>query len=318
MNIVFLLLGLVLIIFGADWLVKGASDIAKKYCIPEIIIGLTIVAFGTSAPELIINIIASLRGSTELAIGNILGSNISNILLILGITALIYPISIPKSTKLKEIPFSLLAAVILYIMVNDDIFGTNKEFNNLNLIDGFILISLLFTFLIYSFFESKKCNNDTKIVKSNISLWKPSALFLIGLVALFFGGDFLVDGAVGIAQQMGVSERVIGLTIIAIGTSVPELATSIVAALKKQTDLAIGNIVGSNIFNIFLVLGVTSIITPIGFNSVLNFDILVTIIASIVLMLTTITIVKNKITKVEGLIFLMLYIIYIAIVIFNK
>ena len=313
LNFIFLIGGTALIIFSAGWLVDGASAIAKKFGINDLVIGLTIIAFGTSAPELTVNIFSALKGSTDIAVGNVLGSNISNIFLIIGIAAVIYPIHIQNNTKWKEIPFSLLAVVVLGILAND--MHINGELKNIiSRSDGFILLSFLILFLIYTFGMAKKGNSqiETEGKIKPMSIWKSLLLVIVGLFGLYIGGKYLVDGAVNIAKLLGMSERVIGLTIIAVGTSLPELATSIVAARKKKPDLIIGNIIGSNIFNIFFILGTTASISPLPFNSHLNFDLTITVFASILLFLTTMTLGKKVIVRTEGIIFLLIYVSYIS------
>jgi len=313
LNFIFLIGGTALIIFSAGWLVDGASAIAKKFGINDLVIGLTIIAFGTSAPELTVNIFSALKGSTDIAVGNVLGSNISNIFLIIGIAAVIYPIHIQNNTKWKEIPFSLLAVVVLGILAND--MHINGELKNIiSRSDGFILLSFLILFLIYTFGMAKKGNSqiETEGKIKPMSVWKSLLLVIVGLFGLYIGGKYLVDGAVNIAKLLGMSERVIGLTIIAVGTSLPELATSIVAARKKKPDLIIGNIIGSNIFNIFFILGTTASISPLPFNSHLNFDLTITVFASILLFLTTMTLGKKVIVRTEGIIFLLIYVSYIS------
>ncbi len=303
--------GIALIIFSANWLVDGASSIAKKFGISDLVIGLTIVAFGTSAPELTVNIFSALKGSTDIAIGNVLGSNIANIFLIIGISSLIFPLSIQKNTTWKEIPLSLLAAVVLGIIANDQMIDGSTTGNYVSRIDGLILLSFFLIFLVYTI-EIAKNQSDTEEQTKLLPLWQAIVFVLLGLAGLFFGGQYLVEGAVNIATDYGISERIIGLTIVAVGTSLPEMATSVVAALKKKADIAIGNIVGSNIFNIFFILGLTSVIQPLPFNSANNFDILAAIFASLLLFLSTITIGRRKVDRVEGGIFLLIYIGYIV------
>lgn len=321
LNVLFLLGGLALIIFGANWLVDGASALAKRFGISDLVIGLTIVAVGTSAPELTVNIFSALKGSTDIAIGNVLGSNIANIFLILGVSAVIYPIVIQNNTKWKEIPFSLLAVVVLAFVAND-VYIDNAQANFISRVDGLILLCFLVIFLIYTFEMARKTNGHNSIDVAVEQLTQPpikqmsvikSTIFIfVGLLGLFFGGQYLVEGAINIAKFLGMSEKVIGLTIIAIGTSLPELATSVVAALKKNTDIAVGNVVGSNIFNVFFILGTTAIISPLPFQPSINFDVMVAIIASILLFVTTITLGIKKITRSEGVIFLVLYASYIT------
>jgi len=313
LNFLFLTGGTALIIFGANWLVEGASAIAKKFGINDLVIGLTIVAFGTSAPELTVNIFSAIKGSADIATANVLGSNISNIFLIIGVAAVIYPIHIQDNTKWKEIPFSLLAIIILGVLANDILI--NKDSTNLiSRGDGIILLSFLIIFLIYTFGIAKKENSqiepEEKIKK--LPMWKASLFIIAGLTGLYFGGKYLVEGAVNIAKLLGMSQRVIGLTIIAIGTSLPELATSIVAARKKKPDIIIGNVIGSNIFNVFFILGTTATISPLPFNTEVNFDLIIAIFASILLFLTTMTFGKKVIVRTEGIILLMIYVSYIT------
>lgn len=303
-----------MIIFGANGLVSGASSIAKRLGISDFVIGLTIVGMGTSAPELTINVIAALKGSTGIAIGNALGSNISNILLILGISAIIFPLTISNSARWREIPISLIASLVLLVLANDMWFNSSAN-NIVSFIDGIILLILMAIFLWYTFKQSKKQNLEIEKPEKTVPYWKSISFIILGLAALFWGGQFFVDGAVEIARMLGMSERVIGLTIVAIGTSLPELATSVVAAIKKQSDIAIGNVVGSNIFNIFFILGTTSVISPLPFDKNSNFDIYVTIFASLLLFFTTFTLGRKKLDRIEGVIFLIIYAAYLIYII---
>lgn len=315
---VLIITGLILLVKGADYLVDGASAIAKRFKISDLVIGLTIVAFGTSAPELIVNILASLQNNTQIAIGNILGSNIANIFLILGITAIIYPLKVAQSTVWKEIPLSLLAAILIGIMANDALIDSASS-SGLAHIDGLILWAFFLIFLLYTFSIAK--SNTTDKNDKNPQTNKPlgnikTILYIIGgLVALFIGGKFVVDGAVQIAQSYGVSEYLIGLTIVAVGTSLPELATSVMAALKKNQDIAVGNIVGSNIFNIFFILGASSVINPLPFDPVNNIDIIMTIAASVLLFLAMFIGKKHLLEKWQGACFVLIYVSYISFLI---
>ena len=310
LDFIFLLGGIALVIFSANWLVDGASSIAKKYGIPDLVIGLTIVAFGTSAPELTVNIFSALEGSTAIAIGNVLGSNIANIFLIVGLSSLITPLLIQKNTTWKEIPLSLLAAIVLGILANDQLIDNNPSGSFISRIDGLVLLCFFIIFMVYTI-EISKNQSDTEENIVLMPIWKSALYIVAGLLGLFFGGQFLVEGAISLAGQLGMSEKLIGLTIVAVGTSTPELATSIVAAFKKKADIAIGNIVGSNIFNIFFILGITAIIQPLPFETSMNFDIAVTILASFLLFLATIVLGKRKVVKAEGIIFLLIYIGFI-------
>ncbi len=310
-------LGFVFLIKGADLLVEGASSLAKKFKINDLVIGLTIVAFGTSAPELFVNLSASINGSTEIAIGNILGSNIANILLILGVTALIQPIKVQNSTIWKEIPFSLLAVIIVGIMAND-IFIDGAKNSVLSRSDGFILIAF-FSIFMYYIVEISKKNPAALIDEEGIkkmSNLKSIGFIVVGLIGLVFGGEWIVNGAVKIAEGIGMSKSVIGLTVIAIGTSLPEMATSIVAAYKGKSDIAIGNVVGSNIFNVFWILGLSSIIKPLPFLASSNSDILVAIFSSALLFPFMFVGKKHQLDKWQGVLFLCLYAAYIVYLVF--
>ncbi|MFA4937167.1 MAG: calcium/sodium antiporter [Patescibacteria group bacterium] len=308
-------IGFVILIKGADWLVDGASSVAKKFGISTLVIGLTVVAFGTSAPELIVNILASINGNSDIAIGNILGSNICNILLILGIAAIIYPLTVKRGTVWKEIPLALLAVIAVALMAND-IFIEGGGWSGLTRIDGLILLAFFLIFLYYVFEISKTGqSNDTKI--KNYSLLISLSMIAGGLVSLTLGGKWVVDGAVAIAQTFNISEALIGLTIVAIGTSLPELATSAVAAYKHNSDIAVGNIVGSNIFNIFWILGLSAVIRPLPFSEALNTDVLVTMIATILLFMVMFVGKKHTLERWQGVTFVIIYIIYIVYLIYR-
>lgn len=308
------IVGFIILIKGADLLVDGSASIAKKLNIPAIVIGLTIVAFGTSAPEMVVNIFASATGNTDIAIGNILGSNIANIFLILGISAIIFPLTVRKQTIWKEIPLSLLAALVVGFLANDMLID-GESYSALTRIDGLILISFFIIFVSYivsitreGFFEPK-----TKIEELKTGL---SFLYvLLGLVGLTLGGKWIVEGAVQIATVLGVSQSLIGLTIIAVGTSLPELATSAVAAWKKNADIAVGNVVGSNIFNLFWVLGISAIIRPLPFNMASNIDIGMVILASLALFIFMFVGKERFLERWQGVFFVVAYIAYIAFLI---
>ena len=315
---IFFILGFYILIKGATLLVDGSASIAKKLKISSIIIGLTIVAFGTSMPELIINIFASAQGNSEIAIGNILGSNIANILLILGISAIIYPITANKNTVLKEIPFNLLAIVVLGIIANDIIID-GQIFSNISRIDGLILLSFFIIFLYYVFGITKSAEDIVGKDEIKVLSYSKAVFYIIlGLIGLLVGGKWIVDGAVEIAKFFNISESLIGLTIIAIGTSLPELATSAIAAYKKQSDIAIGSIIGSNIFNIFWVLGVSAIIRPLPFSASLNKDISMAIFASVILFLIMFIGKKRAIERPQGIFMVIVYIGYIVFLVFTK
>jgi cation:H+ antiporter len=310
-------IGFIFLIKGADFLVDGASSIAKKLKISTLVIGLTIVSFGTSAPELVVNIISAVQGQGDLAIGNIIGSNISNILLILGVSAIICALRVGKGTIWKEIPLSLLAILIIFVLSNDGIID-GLGFSALTRIDGIILLAFFIIFIYYTFGIAKvqgiERDKSIKIYKNRISI----LMIIAGLAGLALGGKWIVEGAVKIATELGVSEAVIGLTVVAIGTSLPELATSAVAAYKKRVDIAVGNVVGSNIFNLFWILGVTSTIKPIEFAPILNRDIIVCIIATFLLFAFMFLGKKRELEKWQGGVFLGLYIAYLISLIFTS
>lgn len=315
---VLLIAGFVILIKGADWLVDGASAIAKKFKISELVIGLTIVSFGTSAPELFVNLFASLQGNSQIAIGNILGSNIANILLILGVCALIYPLRVTKGTTFKEIPLSLLAAVMVWIMASDKLLD-GMSFNELTRTDGLALLGFFAIFMFYVFSIAKK-ETDTGSVSSakNMSFLKSSLYIILGLAGLVIGGKWIVDGAVTLATAWGVSQSLIGLTVVAIGTSLPELATSAMAAYKKNADIAVGNIVGSNIFNIFWILGLSSVIKPLPFDGQNSVDLGMTVIATLLLFVWMFVGKKHVLQAWQGMFFLMIYAVYIIMLVFQN
>jgi cation:H+ antiporter len=303
-QIIFLIIGFVLLIKGADFLVDGASSLAKKMAVSEIVIGLTIVAFGTSAPELIVNIFSAVNGKTDISFGNILGSNIANVFLVLGIAGLIRPLRTQKNTVWKEIPFALLAAVTLFILCNDRFFDLSPDM--LSRGDGLILLLFFIIFLTYNFGVAEAQSMDSPEVNLYSSL-KITLLILGGLAGLVIGGRLTVDNAVKLASSFGMSEKLIGLTIVAIGTSLPELFTSAVAASKGKSDIAVGNIIGSNIFNIFFILAITSLIRPLPYTDVLNTDMFVLISASTLLFLTMFTGKRRTLDRWEAAIFILLY-----------
>jgi cation:H+ antiporter len=280
--VITLVAGIILLIKGADWLVEGASVIAQRLKVSDLVIGLTVVSFGTSAPELIVNIIASFQGSSNLAIGNIVGSNISNTLLILGITAIITPLAVQRSTILKEIPFGLLAAVTLFTMANDHIVDGYTQ-SELSRSDGIAFLGFFLIFVYYTFGMRRREENHDEFTKPTMAVPPALLLFAVGILGLVIGGKITVDSAIIIARTLQLSETLIGLTIVAVGTSLPELAASAVAAYKGKADIAVGNIAGSNIFNIFWILGLSAIIKPLPFAQSLNFDLGMVVLSTMLL-----------------------------------
>ena len=310
--ILFLVLGLGILILGGEIFVKGSASVATKMRVSPIVIGLTVVAFGTSAPEMVVNIFSALRGASDIAVGNVLGSNISNILLVLGISAIIYPLTVKRGTTWKEIPFGVLAVVVLFLLGNDILFG-NNGINILTRGDGLILISFFLIFLYYTYGLSKVQGEKEDVETYG---WSASILFVLGgIVCLVLGGKIMVDNGIILAKLAGWSELLIGLTITAVGTSLPELATSAIAAYRRHVDIAVGNVVGSNIFNVLWVLGITPVIRPVNMNPDANFDILAAILAALLLFIFVFIGKKHNqhtLQRWQGVLFVLLYIGYVS------
>jgi cation:H+ antiporter len=299
-------IGFTSLIFGANWLVDGASSLAKKNNISDLVIGLTIVAFGTSAPELVVNFVVSFNGLSDIVFGNIIGSNNFNLFIILGIAGLIYPITVQSSTAWREIPISLIATILLFVLANDFFINQNPEISR---VDGVILLVAFICFLYYIFSQLKQEKTEVIVYenKSNYKIW---GLIIFGITGLIIGGKLVVDNSIDIATELGVSQKIIGLTIIAAGTSLPELVTSIVAALKKNSDIAIGNVIGSNIFNILLILSISSFVNPVKYNPNFNQDLLILIGGTIFLIIAMFTGKRKKLDRWEALILISFYLIY--------
>ena len=311
MNIVLLIGGLLLILVGANALTDGAASVAKRFHISSLVIGLTIVAFGTSAPELTVSIVSALKGSADMAIGNVVGSNIFNTLMIVGCTAAIVPISVTKGTLSKEIPLCILASIVLFICANDVLINKAAT-NTISSSDGMLLLCFFLIFLGYTFAIAHNGSSEGESEIKDMPVWK-SVLFIAGgLAGLVYGGQFFVSGASEIARSLGVSESIIGLTLVAGGTSLPELATSVVAALKKNPEMAIGNVIGSNLFNIFFVLGCSATISPLNIQGITNLDLGVLIGSCVLLYIFGWFFKKRTITRVEGIAMIACYIGYTA------
>lgn len=322
LNILFLLLGLVLILVGANTLTDGASAVAKRWGVSDLVIGLTIVAFGTSAPELAISFISALNGSAEMAVGNVVGSNIFNILVIIGVTAMFSPIKIEKSIMTNEIPLVILSAIALLAIGNGPILDGDTS-SIVSRVDGILLLLFFTIFMRYTFAQAKSTpqeGQEAEIKGDNkiMPLWKSVLWIIGGLAALVYGGDRFVAGASGIASALGVSDAIIGLTIVAAGTSLPELATSVTAALKGKTGIALGNVIGSNIFNIFMVLGVTATVRPLSFGGIGNLDLLVLTCASLLFWIFGWFFRQRTITRTEGAILTAGYIAYVTVLIMQS
>ena len=317
MSYLLLLVGFALLIKGADYFVEGAAGIAKALRVPTLLIGLTIVAFGTSAPEASVSISAALNGNNGISLGNVLGSNIFNIAFIVGIASILFPLSVERQTIRKELPFTLLAGFAL-MFLSMDTFFSNSQNQMLTRGDGLILLLLFGVFIYYILEMARNSRENSKddIIQSpeeadkKIPRWKLALYTLGGLVAIIVGGDLVVKSAVKIAESFGLSQTVIGLTIVAVGTSLPELITSVTAALKKESDIAVGNIVGSNIFNILFILGMSATLSPVAFDPKLVLEIVLNILVTVVLLVFSIT--DKKINKVEGCILMLSYVVYMG------
>lgn len=299
----FLVIGFVMLMKGADWFVDGASKIADKFGIPHLVIGLTIVAFGTSAPEAAVSISAALKGSVDLAISNVLGSNIMNVLLILGLASIIYPLAVKPSSIKIDIPFVFGISLLMLILGAMD--------GNIGRVDGIIFWILLLIYIVYMIKMAMKGQGEVEEVEEageNDTVLKLLALIIIGGVLIVWGSNVTVDAATAIAQKFGMSERLIGLTIVAFGTSLPELVTSCVAASKKETDIAVGNIVGSNLFNILFVLGTTAVITPVAYVDAFLFDNIVAVLVMVVLWLFVFK--NKKLNRTGGILMVVMYAAY--------
>jgi cation:H+ antiporter len=320
MVVLLLILGFALLVKGADFLVDGASSLAKKLKISELAIGLTVVAFGTSTPELVVNIIASAQTGVkydEVVFGNVIGSNNFNLMLILGLSGVIYPITVQAKTVWKEIPYSILAGLILLVLVNDSLLW-NSSNNILTPREGIIFLFFFVLFMVYILSnlksESEQGTSGTKV----FGTLRTVIYIVAGLAGLIFGGRMVVKNAVEIAGRLGVSEKFIGLTVVSIGTSLPELATSVVAIIKRKSDLAIGNVIGSNIFNIFLIMGVSCMISPLVYDKAFNADILVYIFGSAFLFIAMFTGGKKKLDRWEAGILILFFAAYMAFLLWRK
>jgi len=315
--IIILIVGFLLLIKGADWLVDGASIVAKKMNVSDLVIGLTVVAFGTSAPELIVSVLSSIGGNSDIAVANVVGSNIANIFLILGLSAIVYPLIVTKGTVWKEIPLSLLAISLVGIMASDFLID-GLSFSALTRIDGLVLLSFFVIFVYYTFGLAKNnFDQPDEVIKPTKSLSVSLLMIVGGLIGLVVGGKLVVDNAVMIAQSLRVSSSLIGLTIVAVGTSLPELATSVIAACKKNCDIAVGNVVGSNIFNVFMVLGLSAVINPLTINPNGLIDISVGVLASLLLFIFMFVGKKRILQRWQGALFVIIYFCYISYLIYR-
>ena len=317
LQILLMIIGFILLVKGADFLVEGGSNIAKRFHIPEIVIGLTIVSIGTSMPELMVSLTSALEGHSDISIGNVVGSNIANLLLILGLCAIIKNLKFKKETKYIESPFALFVTILLFLLANNNLAG---QANTINRAEGIILLALCMIFIIYNIIMAKKGEDfdgiSTQLVIINIEktskryLIKSILFVVIGIICLKFGGDFVVNSASELARMLGMSEKIISLTIIAVATSLPELVTSIIATKKGEIDMAIGNIIGSCIFNIVLIIGTSAVITPITYSINYNKDLIILIGATLLLGLFPFVGKKDEMTKSNGTIYFLGYVAY--------
>ena len=312
-DLLWIVAGLVMILVGSDWLVDGASGIARKYGISEFIIGMTIVGIGTSMPELVSSAISAIGGHGDMAIGNVTGSNICNVLLILGVTALISPIGYTKSNIRKDIPFAIGVSLFLMLMLYNG-FGLFHEMGTpgISRMDALYLLLIFVVFMIDSFKSAKKGGGEEEEDVKPMSMGKALVFIVLGLAGLVFGGRFFVDHTVSVAERFHVSEAFISITLMAVGTSLPELATCVVAAMKGKNQLALGNVIGSNIFNIALIIGVSGLISPFEIQSISSIDMVMVLVSILMLWMAAFTFKRGKLDRIEGAIFLLVYVGYIA------
>lgn len=309
-----LLLGLAVLIKGADFLIEGASVVASHFGISGLVIGLTVVSFGTSMPEMLVCLTSGLQNNPDLAIANVIGSNIANVLLVLGVAAIIRPLPVRNSTVVSEIPFTLTAALLVGFLANAHLFSDDPKLS-IGRLDGGILLFFFLLFLLYVYKASSTNESPVRPVTADGTLTRSAAIIGLGALGLYFGGQWVVDGAVGLAENWGINDALIGLTLVAVGTSSPELVASALAAYRNKTDIAIGNVVGSNIFNLLWVLGLTSSIVELPFEVVSNTDLLVVIGSSTMIILALVSSRDNSVNRSHGIVFIGTYIAYLAYVI---
>lgn len=317
MDYILLIVGLTLLTICADWLTKGCVGLAARFRVPEFVVGLTVMAVGTSCPELTVSVMSALKGSSEMAIGNVTGSNLFNILIILGICALIQPIAVSKENIRRDIPMCVAASLLLWITTADVLFGTGAE-GTIGRVEGIIFLLLYVAVIVYSIRSAKQDAPDLAAApepqaESLMPWWKVIGFIVVGLAGLIYGGNMCLNSATAIARAWGVSEAIIAITIVAAGTSLPELASSISAIISKKPSLALGNIIGSNIANILLILGASSTIKPLTMGNITPLDIYMVIGSALVLLLSAVLIGKRKITRLEGVLYLAIYVAYVVL-----
>ena len=316
LEIVLLLVGLALVVFGADYLVEGSSSVARRFGLSEFVIGLTIVGMGTSAPEMVVSFIGAIQGNSDISIGNVVGSNIFNTLLILGLTALILPISVSPENKKRDVPMNILVTVLLIVLgLEHRFFGIGVD--GLSRFDGGILIAIFAAYMWWSFSQKTSAPEENAGNASSRNIWLSVLMILGGLAALIGGGHLFVNSATSIAKDLGISDKFIAITILAGGTSMPELATCIAAAIKKKGQLALGNIIGSNIFNILLILGGSALINPLSFTGITDIDLAALMVSALALLSACFIGKKNQIDRLDGSLFLLLFAAYMSYLIIN-
>ncbi|MBR2049153.1 MAG: calcium/sodium antiporter [Rikenellaceae bacterium] len=318
MNVILLIVGLALILVGANYLTDGSAALARRFKLSEFIVGLTVVAIGTSTPELVVSVVSALHGSGEMAIGNVTGSNLFNGLLILGVSTLIRPVPLTSDNIKKDIPLGILASIVLLVICCDVLLGSDL-YNNIGRDEGIILLLLFVVFISYTVFSAKAPEDEEVVeVQKQTPMWLIIIMIVGGLAALVFGGNLFQTSAVEVARALGVSESVIAITLLAGGTSLPELAASVVSALKGKAEMAMGNVLGSNISNIFLVLGASATITPLSLGGITMVDLLTVLGASILLWITAFSFKRNKIDRPEAAILIIAYFVYIGYMISHQ
>lgn len=318
MNVILLIVGLALILVGANYLTDGSAALARRFKLSEFIVGLTVVAIGTSTPELVVSVVSALHGSGEMAIGNVTGSNLFNGLLILGVSTLIRPVPLTSDNIKKDIPLGILASIVLLVICCDVLLGSDL-YNNIGRDEGIILLLLFVVFISYTVFSAKAPEGEEVVeVQKQTPMWLIIIMIVGGLAALVFGGNLFQTSAVEVARALGVSESVIAITLLAGGTSLPELAASVVSALKGKAEMAMGNVLGSNISNIFLVLGASATITPLSLGGITMVDLLTVLGASILLWITAFSFKRNKIDRPEAVILILAYFVYIGYMISHQ
>ena len=316
LNIVYIIIGVALVLWGADRLTEGAAVLARRMNVPEIVIGLTIVAAGTSAPELFVSLVSALNGTPDLAIGNVVGSNTMNTLLIVGVTALVAPMTISRSTVKKDIPFSVIASVLLIALCLDSFASLSISGNTISRIDGLLMLAGFAAFMVYTLRVAKSGTSEPAAqTQKTVSPWLSAAFVLIGLACLVLGSNLFVNSASAVAYLLGVSESVVGLTIVAGGTSLPELATSVVAARKGQSAIAIGNVIGSNVFNILMILGLTATVCPMQIQGITLIDLSLMLLSVLLLWLFSFT--KLTVERWEGALLTAIYVAYLSWLLYN-